>query len=180
MNNPNLSLGIQEFRGDGCRVVCPTKSSFNQPELDPQVAAVLEAANGCTYTAVKVAKALILALRPLDSSGTPPTFPPLKLIDSYLATCSTALLNNLKAASVELEELNINLIKTDDGFESSVSTLKVGRAMDPKVACLEAAAKLHTLAKRFETLATQDNPIYCESTIKRINLQCTTPAQCDG
>jgi hypothetical protein len=88
---------IQEFRSDGFKISCPIEPSVKQPELDPQVAAVLEAANGCPHTAAKVTKAVLLALRPLRDK-TPPTFPPLKLIDQYLVTCGAALVDNLKTA----------------------------------------------------------------------------------
>jgi hypothetical protein len=185
MHNPNLSLDTQEFRGDGFKITCPIEPFIKQPELDPQVAAeldpqvaaeldpqvaaVLEAADGCPYRAGKITKAVVLALRPLDPNGIPPTFPLLKLIDSYLDTCSKALLNNLKAApNIELQELNINLIETNNGFEASVSMLRLEHAADPEVACLKAAAKLRKLAEKFETLAIQENP-RCKSTIKRVN-----------
>lgn len=88
---------IQEFRGDGFRLICPIEPSTKQPELDPQVAAVLEAAEGCPYRASKITEAVVLALRPL-ANGTPSTFPPLKLLDQYLVTCGTALVDNLKTA----------------------------------------------------------------------------------
>ena len=97
MHNPNSVPDSQEFRGDDRKITCPIKPSVRQPELDPQVAAVLGAADGCPYTAVKVTEAVVLALRPLHDK-TPPTFPPLKLIDQYLVTCGTALVDNLKAA----------------------------------------------------------------------------------
>ena len=89
---------IQEFRGDGFRLICPIEPSTKQPELDPQVAAVLEAAGGCPHTATRVTEAVVLALRPLRDK-IPPTFPPLKLVDQYLVTCGTALVDNLKTAT---------------------------------------------------------------------------------
>ena len=92
-----MSLDTQEFRRDGFRVTGPTKSPSNPLELDPQVAAVLEAAGGCPYRASKITEAVVLALRPL-ANGTPPTFSPLKLVDQYLVTCGTALVDNLKTA----------------------------------------------------------------------------------
>jgi hypothetical protein len=98
MHNPNLSLDTQEFRGDGFKITCPIEPSVKQPELDPQVAAVLEAADGCPYRASKITKAVVLALRPLDPNGIPPTFRALKLVDQYLVTCGTALIDSLKAA----------------------------------------------------------------------------------
>ena len=93
MHNPNLAPDSQEFRGDGFKITCPIKPSVKQAKLDPQVAAVLGAANGCPDTAAKVTEAILLTLRPLGT-----TFPTLKLIDQYLILCGTALLDNLKAA----------------------------------------------------------------------------------
>ena len=93
MHNPNLVPDTQEFRGAGRKITCPVKPSVKQAKLDPQVAAVLGAANGCPDTAVKVTEAILLTLRPLGTA-----FPTLKLIDQYLVVCGTALLDNLKAA----------------------------------------------------------------------------------
>jgi len=222
MHNPNLVPDTQEFYYRGRRITLPIKPSVKQPELDPQVAAVLGAADGCPYTALKVTEAVVLALRPLNEN-TSPTFPALALLDKYLITCGTALVDSLKAVSTtkptdhdrilllaglleetdtndilshtdhatallndprfqqllkipttfkmnkEPEQLKIDLVATNEGFEATVSDLKLHCAANPRSACLAAAAKLEELALKFKILAKQDGPLYSKSVLKRVN-----------
>jgi hypothetical protein len=73
------------------------------------------------------------------------------------------------------QQLEVDLKETPTGFEASVLSLKLHCAANPRSACLAAAAKLHELALRFEILAKQEDPIYCKSVLRRINLHELEP-----